>query len=621
MENLTSLNGLVNERIFRVPDYQRGYAWTATERQDLLDDLAEIQVLNTHSHYEHFTGTVVLEDTKQNLTVPGGVVKRLEIVDGQQRLTTFVILIRQIIDQYRELGDTRHMRAAQTLEERYVKITPDGPYLLELNNDTNRFFIDTILEASTTRVPQSFAEENLLNAKREFLDFLRQKQKEHDPQFGEYLDTLTTILTSSLKFLLYQPSGQAEACFMFESMNARGLELTQLEKTKNLLFFLAYKYKTSENQLKHLSTAITDTWRDVWRNLYSAKGEEDQFLRFHWIVFDRETWMDKGDVTRTYDIHDAIRKTVKECLESADVCKWLESYLTSLRSYSPLYRDLINPHAETSFQRQAKQRDALVELVHSTQRIGREANLIPVMMASYYRYANTDEELQEIFRLAEVFSFRLLVIGRRADVGRRRAFDIACEIGHGKLLAIDAIKRLRGLISEYCDDSKFRDALEDQKDDFYHWSGIRYFLFEHERDLQRKARGQFLLDWDLFRRQEPEQSIEHILPQGESIPQSTYWNDYWGKFFSEEEWRRCRHLLGNLNLAMPHWNSSYSAKDFPAKRGDRTTPPDAMVYAHSPWISEQVLSTITDWTPEEITKRQNTLAAWAIKRWPIDVPQ
>jgi hypothetical protein len=544
----------------------------------------------------------------------------MEVVDGQQRLITLVILLRQVTEHFRRFSTNSAKEAAQRLWQDYVKLTPNGPYLLELNDPSvNRFFIDVVLEASASREPGSFTERNLSDAKREFDRYLSSQASALRQGFLAYLENLTAIVTSSLKFLLYKPEGQAQACFMFESMNARGLELTQLEKTKNLLFFLAYKYKRDDNQLSYLTRAINDTWRDIWKDLYTAQGaDEDQFLRFHWAVFEGEAWMVNNEPTRTVDIHDAIRKTVKERLpKGIEVCDWLDQYLQSLRAYSPLYRDLVYPDFGKSFVSLIHLRDTLIQLVESTQRIGREANLIPIMMAAYRRYTANPDALKEVFRLAEVLSFRLLAVGKRADAGRKKAFDIARDIGRQSVSPPDAIDRLRQLIDDYCGDDAFRQALEDTRGDFYHWDGIRYFLFEYERELKRKSKIAFTYDWDVFRKQELEQSIEHILPQGDETPRSDYWRAYWGHFWSEEDWSRCRHLLGNLNLAMPSWNSSYSAKPFPEKRGGAGSADDAKVYARSPWYCEQELAKLENWTPETLRERQKKLADWAVKRWPI----
>jgi uncharacterized protein with ParB-like and HNH nuclease domain len=164
VDNLASLTALVTERIFRVPDYQRGYAWTEEHRQDLLEDLEEIRALISKSKYEHFTGTIVLEDTGKQLSIPGGTVKVMEIVDGQQRLTTLVVLLRQLINCYRQSPGQIEDQSAARLWEKFIKLTPDGPYLLELNVDTNRYFIDMILEDKDDmdRAPQLFPEQSLM---------------------------------------------------------------------------------------------------------------------------------------------------------------------------------------------------------------------------------------------------------------------------------------------------------------------------------------------------------------------------------------------------------------------------------------------------------------------------
>src|SRR5580692_11146609 len=66
-----------------VPDYQREYVWTDKEVQQLLDDISE--PIDAGSDTEYFVGTILVS--------PGSQKNHFEVIDGQQRLTTFFLLL------------------------------------------------------------------------------------------------------------------------------------------------------------------------------------------------------------------------------------------------------------------------------------------------------------------------------------------------------------------------------------------------------------------------------------------------------------------------------------------------------------------------------------------------
>ena len=100
MNNTLSLQKLFNDRIFRVPEYQRSYAWERQQVKEFLDDLA---LLDTFG--QHYTGTVVLHqrtDPVRRMDDEGQNFVETDVVDGQQRLTTIVLLLN---DLSKALGD------------------------------------------------------------------------------------------------------------------------------------------------------------------------------------------------------------------------------------------------------------------------------------------------------------------------------------------------------------------------------------------------------------------------------------------------------------------------------------------------------------------------------------
>ena len=99
---LQSLNSIFTERIFRIPDYQRGYAWTIPQLEDYWEDLMQLD-----SEHIHYTGVLTLEPVSKDICskwedekwlINDLGYKPFYIVDGQQRLTTSMILIQAITE-------------------------------------------------------------------------------------------------------------------------------------------------------------------------------------------------------------------------------------------------------------------------------------------------------------------------------------------------------------------------------------------------------------------------------------------------------------------------------------------------------------------------------------------
>ena len=105
---LQPLSLLFQNRLFRIPDYQRGYAWQQSQLTDFWDDLVNLQ----EGRY-HYTGLLSLKNLKSSETTSWGGdlwmvskgFKPCHIVDGQQRLTTFVILLNEIVEYSRTLKE------------------------------------------------------------------------------------------------------------------------------------------------------------------------------------------------------------------------------------------------------------------------------------------------------------------------------------------------------------------------------------------------------------------------------------------------------------------------------------------------------------------------------------
>jgi hypothetical protein len=152
-------------------------------------------------------------------------------------------------------------------------------------------------------------------------------------------------------------------------------------------------------------------------------------------------------------------------------------------------------------------------------------------------------------------------------------------------------------------------ALE-AEEDWYHRSGISYFLYEYEAYLtgaKKMAR-----DWGEVKQRQKQDSIEHILPQAPT-------GEWLTRFPDARERQDLTHTLGNLMLTWD--NSSYSNKPYDRKRGEPDWPDTQRCYFNGTFVQERRVARDFDaWTPEALRKRQAELVSFARQRWHVDEP-
>ena len=623
MEYLKSLSSVFTDKLFFIPDYQRAYAWEKTQRQDMLDDLTDLREVRKHRPGSiHFTGTIVVKKGafKGQTVHPLKATEYFwhEIIDGQQRLVTISILLFAIAQELKKTGPEGKATADEIMAK-YILLTPQEPKLVLNGENVQLYYLESIIRG-TPMDKTSAAERNMQDAFHEFSTYVSDKTTGlTNSEKQKWLEEMATLITAGMGFIIYEVNTHHEVSVIFETMNGRGKDLTQFEKVKNLLMYLATRVPgiDEDSQLKPFTENVNANWRYVLDRLEEAvtesEADEDQYLRFSWVMFPKAFWFDESRKDATFDIHRAIKESAKDKRYHSDPQEWLNSFVVSLNTNVVFYRDIINPDFTTAFSALGKYQDIFQEKVSCINSIGREANLIPLLMAAYKAYINEPENLLAVFNLIESFSFRMLLLGKYSQTGRSKAFGLAAEIVAGGLKAVDVISRIKNdLINYYAGDTVVQRAMLDDKANYYEWSGIRYFLFEYERFLARNQ--DFPFTWNEFNKFQKEQTIEHILPKGENTLQVAYWN----QSFTLEEWNDYRHSLGNLTLCLPTWNSSLGNKSFPEKSGDEKSVISEKVYRNSTLLGMKSLIQWEKWTVQSIQERQKELVEFAMARWGVD---
>lgn len=591
---LLSLNQLLlSDRLFEIPIYQRGYAWQEENLRDLWDDLYYL------GGREHYFGTILLK--KANKTTRGGLrtFHHFEVIDGQQRLTTTLILLRELIAQIKEFGDEEASDQATRLEEDYIAYR--GHYKLTIGGEDRFFFRDSILAGTTGTAPVTRAQERLRNAQAFFRDqFGRQRERQGR---DEYLDFLIDFKSriDRLEVMLYIVRSNAEAVRMFETVNDRGRPLTDLEKTKSILMYASYLVVDDPTTLNTLLSDLNDHFSEIYKcfkGIEERLGLRDagEIQRYHHIFFMGA----KGSHKHMRVLKDLLMKKSREDPEDCE--RFIRSYAGSLRQAFDTMRDIAGRRRDGS---------ALGSTIDRLFLVGPVGNLYPLLIAAWQKFGE-DWQRREILRLFEAFVFRgYRVVRLRSHTGLVWIHPMAYEVHRGGLTFDGFRQRLKDMNRHYANDDSVRGALSGTHS---YWNlgtrTIKYLLAQYETKLRTDV-GE-ALPVPLKEILSSEYQTEHILPQHPA-----------GGLGEEEmaAHQEIVHRLGNLTIASKEWNLSMGNRPFKEKRDGRweSEPGDKRIcYRNSSLRVQKNLAGCEQWNESSIQQRGNEIIDFALERWRID---
>ena len=612
LSNTYSLQQLFHERVFTIPDYQRGYAWETSHVQDFLEDL---DYMDPSRH--HYTGTVVLHaraDVESIMDENGTQLTPVDVVDGQQRLTTIVILLDCVRRALVSVGGDDYP-LARGIERNYVRtVRANGQpvFRITLNSDVNDYFRSNVLGNSPMPLgPRIASERRLVVAKDHIDEHLAARLSELDADAkAPWLQELYSKVVNGLRFSLYQVEEAADVGIIFEVMNDRGKPLTELEKVKNYLLYSSAMLGV-ENEL---ADNVNSAWGAILRRLMQAGLEdgrsEDDLLRVHWLVdydYRASHWKRIDSVKERFNV----RSREHDDIELLDQ---LEQYTRGLRLASVPFSDIQQPTATGafgSFEHEPDLRRQVVEWSAKLLRLGNVANFVTFLCAIRLTYPHDAAKYLEAVKFCENFSFRVFGLGESRSHSGRSTFNMAARrLREGGYNFEQAIERMDGDLRYRCDDARFVRLLEERvaAANWYRWNRLSYFLYEYESGLAAAKGAAPRVNWEDLDTRRMARSIEHVLPQTiQGVP-------YWQERFTEDQHRRFVHDLGNLTLT--RYNASLGNRPFPDKKGDTGR---ERSYANSAFFQEQELADVEDWTPDAIIARRERLLAWAKERWAVDL--
>ena len=587
-----TLTSLFAEYIYQIPDYQRGYAWGEKQWKDFIQDIDALVDEEVSSHY---TGTVVVYAGRSAVIRPYGIeyLKIVDVVDGQQRLTTVCLYLAVILRALIDRGET----AFESAVTKYLYA--GATCRLLLNNDTADLFYDLLRAGHANIPPQSPHQRRLVEAYTRFQEHIAAQLRTRGPGGIAYLRELYHAITQKLHFTYYTIEEESEIGMTFELMNSRGKGLSVLELLKNYLMHWVSRNELEPAQRDELTRLINRSWKTTYTNLGAGMGSEDQCLRIAWTLYCThapQNW--KGYEGFKDDAYIPLRTFTKR--SKPDTRAFMVRFVEGLAEISRHYAVITAPTADNTIT--SAELRWLTKIHHT----GNIANFLPLMVAA--RKHRVEQHIAEsdyiaLLQALECYAYRVyLHASRRSNAGKSAFHRWASEIFTQTYAPRDVITWMDQLTRHYAPEDQFLAENAVPGDWYQGRHCLKYTLFEYELHLltTEGQDKQPRLSWS----QLSDSTIEHILPQNPAD------RAHWKKVWPIGERRRCTHDIGNLVLT--HDNSSYSNFEFERKKGQPGISPS---YSNSDIRQERRLALFDDWTPEEFQQRREELVAWINTRW------
>lgn len=626
---LLSLNEIFNEKFFRIPDFQRGYSWGETQLEDYWED-----IINLRNGRFHYTGMLTvepvskeeisnIENWQDDLWLFEKGYKSYYLIDGQQRLTTAIILINEILSSLDDdediLFESKLFWIKKFLFQAYKGDYKSYIFGYERDNPSDEFFKTKILnqQSSTSdKVPENTLYTTNLQAAKTFF------QKKLANTTPEQNEKVFKKLVSALKFNFYEIDDELDVFVTFETMNNRGKPLSNLELLKNRLIYLSTLLDIDKKQCDRLRKEINESWKTIYEFLGKNKDkrlDDDAFLRDHWIMYftyDRSV----GEAYAKFLLNEYF--TVKNLVTGKIDFEKIKNYTNSLQETVKYWFYLHTP----SF---SPYSDETKEWLQKINRL-RMGAFAPLLMAVISK--DNEKDFLPLLKTVERFIFLLFnVTQRRSNTANSTIYGYANKYywKKEKISLEQIIEEIDYLIDggyendagEYVYDgwtdlqkfSSYIDELMNKNNGFYDWSGLRYFLYEYELYLQQQAKGDQKVTWQEFSKRKKEETIEHIYPQ---TPTDPYWKERF-KGFKNREKNYLLHSLGNLLLLSRSKNSELQNFDFPYKKKHKKDDGSQSGFFNGSY-SEIEVANEDDWNPNVILEHGMKMLHFMEERWNVN---
>ena len=534
---------------FLIPTYQRSYVWDTDNIQDLLDDLWYAYEYKRDNEY--FLGSIVLKKTEEKEF------NEYEVLDGQQRLTTFFLLMAVLrdISVNKDLKDVCQKRIYQKANP-YEGIPERIRIIYEIRDNVGGFIKEYILKNEGTLSPkiEEFIKSNntsishMANAIKEIKSFFSDKDNKEIEEFAVFLGL-------KLVFIYVSTESREDAFRMFTILNNRGIPLTSADILKSTNIGEIANQKDQEK------------YAEKWEEIEGDLGKDfDRFLSFIRTIIVKE----KARLSLLDEFEENIYKKglLKKGYETID----------RIVLYKNIYNDIIKLKSDNL----SNEYRNLINIMDIGLPSG---DWIPPVLYFCKKFGN--KKLLEFLKKVE-FKFSSDWILQFTPTQRIENMNKILK-GLEESQSADEILNQVKLFD--IDKQYLKDVLE--RKDIYFRRYARYVLLKYE----------FLLgdNTAYLSKYEKKISVEHILPQ---TPKD---NSQWKIDFTDDERTELTHTLGNLILINRKKNSALSNLDFSYKK-EKYLNGQIDIFPSSKIFSQQ-----NEWQPQSIRNRQKEMIEILLK--------
>jgi len=536
---------------YEIPKFQRDYSWEAEHWDDLWQD---IRALLADEDNEHYMGYLVLQ-TSNN--------KEFQIIDGQQRLTTMSLLILSTLKCLKELVDSgieaeNNLKRKDSLLNSYIgyvdPVTLISNNKLKLNRNSDDYYKQHLVLLKELPLRNTNSSEKHM---RECFNWYYDRIKK-EFNTGESLAAFIDNIVDKLFFTVIEVTDQLNAFKVFETLNARGVQLSSADLLKNYLFFVVDETKPHISEIEELE--------NIWSKIVGKLGEQkfEDYLRYYWNSINKSVGKKN------------LFKNVKGNIKSKEQVFEL---IRNLNDTADLYLAIQNP--EDEFWRDKPEiRKSLKELKLF------QIRQINSLFLSALRNLEV-ENFKKLAKICSVISFRYNIIGGLNPNAQEDVYNtVALKISSNKRFEVADFQTI------YVSDLNFENdfSTKEFKNTTRNHKIVKYILskievYQHKNEIDPES--------DLF-------TIEHILPENA--------DDTWGNF-TFEEINRSVYRMGNLTLLERKLNREAGQKGYVEK---------IVLFAQS---NSELTKTLPDnfntWNEDKLAARQRELAKHAKAIWKI----
>ncbi|HRS02467.1 MAG TPA: DUF262 domain-containing protein [Bacteroidota bacterium] len=491
------------EKQYVIPLFQRTYSWQEKEWRTLWNDLIELYEMETPR--SHFLGSIV---NMPAISVPEGIMKYL-LIDGQQRLTTIIIILTLLRDKAKE--NNNQLLADEINENLLINKFKNGIEhykLLPTQGDRNTY--NELIKGNINNTHFNISADDRIKLAYNFFE----KKLTQTPI---NLEKLKMIITSKLSIVSIVLDADDNPYLVFESLNAKGRPLTQADLIRN--YFFMNINVTNQDEI----------YQKLWQPMQNAlKDNLTEFIR-HYL-------MREGSSIRQSDVYDELKDNVNQynAIE----------YLTELNKYSKYYKKFIDPQTEND--PEIKRRFDKLNRIEVT-------TAYPLLLNFYNDYSEnrlTRHEFIEILDILENYIIRRYICHVPTNQLNKIFPSVYKSIQTSNNQ--DVVSEFKNILQSrgYPKDAEFYQRFKDNK--FYGGAErnekTKLILETIEASFGHKELPPFV-----------NLTIEHIMPQN----LTDWWKAHLGENW-DETYELYLHTIGNLTLTA--YNSELSNDDFYSKK-------------------------------------------------------